>query len=358
MITTPDGDIAEDRLVAATGSYTATATVNPSGQWIMQMVALQVAGGLPSPTAPSNLTATAAGPVQINLSWTASTETGGTIANYLIERCSGSPCNFVQVGTSATTTFNDTGLSGSTSYSYRVRDIDTTNITGPYSNTASATTAAPTFTAPSNLTATAAGPVQINLSWTAATETGGTLTQYLIERCTGSPCNFLQVGTSATTTFNDNTGLLGSTTYSYRVRATDAANNFSAYSNSASATTAAPTFTAPSNLTATAAGSTQINLSWTAATETGGTLTQYLIERCQGSGCSNFAQVATSATTAFNDTGLLAGTTYSYRVRASDAANNVGPYSNVAGATTTSTRGSPDSTDDGDGALRTGTSSR
>ena len=291
-----------------------------------------------TPSAPTNLTATASGPVQINLSWTASTETAGTIANYLIERCSVGNClNFVQVGTSAATTFSDAGLTGSTSYSYRVRAIDTTNVTGPYSNTASATTAAPTFTAPSGLTATPAGPVQINLAWTAATETGGMISQYLIERCTGAVCsNFVQVGTSALTAFS-NAGLLGSTSYSYRVRATDAANNLSTYSNAASATTASPTFTPPSNLTSMSVGSTQINLAWTAGTETGGTITQYLIERCQGSGCSSFTQVATSATSAFNDTGLLAGTTYGYRVRATDTANNFSPYSNVASATTTTT---------------------
>jgi chitodextrinase len=292
-----------------------------------------------SPTAPTSLTAAPAGPIQVNLSWGASTETGGTIANYLIERCQGVNCanapgNFAQVGTSAATSYNDTSLLGSTSYSYRVRAMDTLNVTGPYSNTATATTAAPTFTAPANLTATPSGPVQVNLSWAAATETGGTISQYRIERCAGSGCSsFAQVGTSVTTTYSD-TGLLGSTSYSYRVRAADAANNTSPYSNTASATTAAPTFTAPSNLTATAAGSTQINLSWTAATETGGTISQYLIERCQSSGCSNFAQVATSTTTAFNNTGLLAGTTYSYRVRAADAANNVSAYSNVASATT------------------------
>src|SRR5207247_1961132 len=138
-----------------------------------------------------------------------------------------------------TTTFNDTGLLASTTYSYRVRAMDSTNTTGPYSNTASATTAAPTFTAPSNLTATAASSTQINLSWTAATETGGTISQYLIERCTGATCsNFLQVGTSATTTFND-TGLTASTSYNYRVRATDASNNLGPYSNTASATTPA-----------------------------------------------------------------------------------------------------------------------
>ena len=44
VITNPDGDIAEDGSVTATGSYTATASVSPSGPWIIQMVAIKVAG--------------------------------------------------------------------------------------------------------------------------------------------------------------------------------------------------------------------------------------------------------------------------------------------------------------------------
>jgi hypothetical protein len=158
----------------------------------------------------------------------------------------------------------------------------------------------------------------------------------LIERCQGASCiNFAQVGTSTTTTYND-TGLSGSTSYSYRVRATDALNNLSAYSGAGTATTAAPTLTAPSNLAATAASNTQINLSWTASVETGGIVSSYLVERCQGAGCINFAQVGTSATTTYNDTGLTGSTSYSYRVRATDASNNLSPYSTAASATTPS----------------------
>ena len=41
LLTSPDGDIAEDRMVTATGSYTATARLNSSGPWIMQMVAFR-----------------------------------------------------------------------------------------------------------------------------------------------------------------------------------------------------------------------------------------------------------------------------------------------------------------------------
>src|SRR5262249_51548307 len=153
------------------------------------------------------------------------------------------------------------------------------------------------------------------------------------ERCTGAGCSaFAQIGTSATTTFSD-TGLNGSTSYSYRVRATDAATNRSGYSNTSSATTPAPPDTqapsAPSGLSASGVSSTQINLTWPASSDNVG-VTNYLIERCQGASCTNFAQVGTSATPAFNNTGLTASTTYRYRVRATDAANNLSGYSAIA----------------------------
>src|SRR5262249_57343792 len=77
------------------------------------------------------------------------------------------------------------------------------------------------------------------------------------------------------------------------------------------------------------------NLAWGAATDTVG-VTGYHVERCQGAGCTNFVEIATTPNTSYSDSGLTAGTTYTYRVRANDAAANLGPYSNSAGATTSS----------------------
>ena len=338
MITVPDADIAEDEIVASVGSYAATASA-PGGPWVMQMATFRAGGaGTPaSPTAPTSLTASAAGATGINLAWGASSETGGTISQYLIERCRGSGCsNFAQIGTATApaTTFADSGLTGSTSYSYRVRAKDSGGSTGAYSNIATGVTAAATPGAPANLAASAAGSTQVNLTWSAATETGGTISQYLIERCQGAGCSsFAQVGTSTALSFSDG-GLTGSTSYSYRVRAKDTAGSTGAYSNVATGVTAAATPGAPANLAASAAGSTQVNLTWSAATESGGTIAQYLIERCQGAGCSSFAQVGTSTSPAFSDPGLAGSTSYSYRVRAKDTAGSTGAYSNVATATT------------------------
>ena len=146
MITSPDGDIAEDRVVTTAGSYSASAPLSSSGPWIMQMVAFKASSGgggtvdSSPPTAPSNLLATAAGTGGVNLIWTASTDNVG-VTNYLVERCQGGSCNsFGQVATSTTAAYSDTGLLSGTSYSYRVRATDAAGNLSSYSNVSTATT--------------------------------------------------------------------------------------------------------------------------------------------------------------------------------------------------------------------------
>jgi YD repeat-containing protein len=63
-------------------------------------------------------------------------------------------------------------------------------------------------------------------------------------------------------------------------------------------------------------------------------VTAYLIERCLGTGCTGFAQLTSTTSPTLTDSGLPSNTTYRYRVRARDAANNTSSYSNVASATT------------------------
>ncbi|MGO4272342.1 discoidin domain-containing protein, partial [Paenibacillus sp. TAF58] len=84
--------------------------------------------------------------------------------------------------------------------------------------------------------------------------------------------------------------------------------------------------TAPTNLTAAAASSSQINLSWTASTDNVG-VTGYDVYR-------GAALVGSSTTTAYSDTGLSASTAYSYTVKAKDAAGNASAASNAVSATT------------------------
>ncbi|HKA91134.1 MAG TPA: Ig-like domain-containing protein, partial [Haliangiales bacterium] len=89
--------------------------------------------------------------------------------------------------------------------------------------------------------------------------------------------------------------------------------------------------TAPANLQASPA-KRRINLSWTAATDNVG-VTGYRIWRSSTAG-GPFTQIATSATTAYTNTGLPPRSTWYYFVTAADAAGNVSASSNTASATT------------------------
>jgi chitodextrinase len=91
-----------------------------------------------APSTPTSLSATAVNPSQINLSWGASSDTGGSgLAGYRVYR------NGSHITNTAATSYPDTGLASSTSYSYTVAAYDNATNTSGQSNTASATTLAP-----------------------------------------------------------------------------------------------------------------------------------------------------------------------------------------------------------------------
>jgi uncharacterized repeat protein (TIGR03806 family) len=89
----------------------------------------------------------------------------------------------------------------------------------------------------------------------------------------------------------------------------------------------------PQNVRATAASSTSITVSWDASTDTGGSgLAGYRIFR-NGSTTA----LATVTGTSYTDTNLSPSTSYSYRVRAFDGANNQSALSSAASVTTPAT---------------------
>jgi YD repeat-containing protein len=299
-----------------------------------------------TPTVPTGLTATAISPTQINLSWTHSTDNVG-VTGYVVERCQGVSCSgfapiFTVTGAPPVTNYSDTTATSTTTYSYRVRAKDAAgNVTAP-SNVATVTSLDGTPpSAPSALTATVASSTTVNLNWAGATDNVA-VTGYAIERCAGAGCvSFAQIGTVTgappATSYSDATATQ-LTTFQYRIRAYDARTNYSPYSNTAAATTpdgAAPSV--PAGLTATAASSTAINLSWAASSDNVG-VTNYFVERCAGAGCSSFAQIGTVSgappAAGYADSALTPASTYTYRVRAGDAASNISGYSaSVAGTT-------------------------
>jgi chitodextrinase len=246
----------------------------------------------------SNQTATS-----LKISWNASTD-NVAVTGYKVFR------NGTQVGTSATTSYTDTGLTPSTSYSYTVSANDAAGNNSAKSGAFATSTTADT-TAPSVPTGLVSGTktlTSIALQWTASTDNVA-VTGYKVFR------NGTQVGTSASATYTDN-GLAPGTTYSYTVAANDAAGNVSAQTATVSAATLADTAapSIPTGLSSPTQTVNSINLSWTASSDNV-SVTGYKIFR-------NGTQVGTSATTTYTDTGLTAGVSYSYTVSAFDSAGN------------------------------------
>ena len=177
---------------------------------------------------------------------------------------------------------------------------------------------------PSNLTATSVSASQINLSWTASSAPG---VVYDVFRSTTSgftPSSVNQIATATGTNYSD-TGLATNVTDYYVVEASNASGT-SAPTAQASATTIAIPL-APSNLTATAASSSAVNLSWVASATPGVT---YTVTR------NGVAIANGGAGTTYVDSGLTASTSYTYTVEAVDAAGT-SPASNTAITTTSAT---------------------
>lgn len=176
---------------------------------------------------------------------------------------------------------------------------------------------------PTQLRVTAKTSTTVSLAWNPSTDNVG-VTGYdiLVD---------LVVKGSATGTTYTVTGLKPQTTYRFHVRARDAAGNVSPLSKFVRATTSAPPAdtqapTAPSNLQSTGVTSTSVSLAWTASTDNVA-VTAYDV-------FNGPTLAGSTAGTSYTAGGLSPGTSYTFTVKARDAAGNVSPASNSATATT------------------------
>jgi chitodextrinase len=171
-------------------------------------------------------------------------------------------------------------------------------------------------TVPSNLGANAVTGGRVDLSWSPSTDNvavGG----YRVYR------DGVQIGTTTATTYSDTTAVPGSS-YSYQVAAYDTSANVSALSSAVPVQTPPDNVppTTPTGLVALAAGSTEVDLSWSPSSDDV-RVAGYTILR-------GGVQIGTSTDPSYADLTVQASTGYSYTVLAYDASGNVSAQSNVA----------------------------
>lgn len=281
-----------------------------------------------SAIASSSISSTAA-----TITWTTS-EAADTQVEYGTTTSYGTTTTLV---TALTTTHSSllTGLSASTLYHYRVRSKDAVGNLTVSTDQTFTTSAAPDTTPPtiSALTSSGVTATAATITWTTS-EPATTQVRYGLTTSYGSTSTL--ISSLLTTHSAPITGLSASTQYHYAAVSTDAAGNTRVSADQTFTTSALPDTTAPTapgTPTVSATGTTQLTLSWAASTDAVG-VTGYFLERCTGGGCTGFVEISSQTGLSYADSGLTAGSTYRYRVRATDAAGNLSSYSSAAtGAT-------------------------
>jgi chitodextrinase len=266
------------------------------------------------PGKPRNLEAEAAGPYAVKLDWRRVNGAEG----YYVYRDGN------RVGVSGRSDYRDDGLQPATTYEYRVSAFDDDGDEGDLSDAVQVTTDPPPGPSrPEDLTAVAAGPYRIDLTWSESESDIG-IAFYRVFR------DDEPISTTAGASFAD-TGLEPETEYEYRVSAVDTQDRESERSKAASVTTdAEPAPPPPLDLNAVAAGPTQINLSWNPPASSARPVEGYNVYR-------DGEPIGFVVSTAFADTGLSPETEYRYTISSVDDRGIEGESSEEVSATTEAT---------------------
>ena len=319
----------------ATVSHTATSDdTSYQGISIPDVTAFESdSSGLPAK--PGNFKAVPAN-AKVTLSWDDPEDAGIARWEYRQKAGTGAFGSWTRIlNSGAGTKFHDvTGLNNGTGYTFQVRAVNAVG-NGPPSDEATATPSTDVAEAPGQVTGVSvvAGARQLKVTWTAVAGATG----YKVQWKSGDQDFATERQATSTTTSHTIADLTPGTTYTVRVIATKT----NAPDGTASAEkTGTPTFlapAAPTSLTAAKDGRFAIDLSWTApaAATDRAAATGYEIE-WSADGSTNWADLATvtsAATVTYTDSGLDAGTTRHYRVRATSSAGD-SAWSATASATT------------------------
>lgn len=271
------------------------------------------------PTTPTNVHVTSSTTTSITLSWTASTDNVG-VSGYEVYR------NGNKAGTSAMTTYTDSGLTSSTLYSYTVKAYDAAgNISLPSTAVSGSTSA--------GNTATIYYKRGFATPYFHYCPYGGTWTPVpgvpmQESEVAGYSKITVELGASlgVEAVFNNGSGIWdnnGGANYTFP-------HGTSTFING-QITAGAPTIDAqapsvPANAKIDSVTTNTVTLSWSPSTDNAG-VSGYEVYR-------NGSKVGTTASLTFTDSGLASATTYSYSIAAFDAAGNISAACATLSATT------------------------
>ena len=191
------------------------------------------------------------GGTNISISWAKSSDAESNLAGYKVERSTNGGSSWSQIyqGT-ATSTTNNVAF-GTTSVMYRVKAYDTEGLESGWRTSSRVTvvnnnapSAPPSIAVPKDVK----GGSTLVISWTAASDSDGNLSGYILERSTDGGSSYTQVYKGNALTYTD-TITKGWSTVMYRVKAYDSYNAQSGYTTSTKRTVdnnTAPTITTSS----------------------------------------------------------------------------------------------------------------
>ena len=278
-------------------------------------------------TQATGLAGSATSSTQIAVSWDL---LGGAEAYVVQWQAPGAGYSISNQATPTAATHDITGLTASTTYTFRVRGTQTLGDDGPWSEDATAKTLLAPPGNISGLTDTSITPNSIVIDWADATNA----TSYIVQWSASSGVFSSSKQDEVMSSTYEIVSLLPSTHYYFRVRAHRTGGDDGAWSGQDDATTTSGVLGQVTGLTATAASDTSIRVSWTRATDALG----YEVDWRRGDyGGWTTNTISNGATVAITISGLSPGAHYQARVRATRTNAADGTYSTTQSGATTGT---------------------
>jgi len=314
--------------------YGGSNTLSYSGTITLPTIARQ-------PGAPGKPTVTGhadSDPTTVSFAWTAPSNVGSGLVDRQLQVSTSSTFSSTVINTTASwdTSHNSTGLAKATTYYVRVRASSAAGF-GPWSSTLTFTTGTTIPGTPDAPTINSYDYTSVSLVWDEPADTGGSpIASYSVQASTSSGFTSGVMTSTASSTSTTVTGLAASTTYFFRVAATNA-DSTSAYSDAVlQATLAAAAPAAPAAPTFSGVGGTSLTVNWTAPSGNGSAITGYTVQYSTSATFTVHATIGglSSAARSASVTGLAPGTLYYFRVLATNA---LGTTTGANASTTTGT---------------------